>query len=293
MTALLVASPFSQHTIGLLAAQLREMQPVTQLSASPECISEANLLTSLVHCSPISNCKWTEDVSTAVQEVLWLGEGLVVAVVEEAVMYSLQQAGLETAMKVFTVDNRWSVAVVTATERWEELCWQGRLERVRKSVLQAAQDQINEGVKQALVNLERQHAMLLVGLNDLCNSKLDDIQQMLIRCIDTFVSAFKSTTTQNSICIDKIQHVYDRLYPILYSSSFHKAPEPPLVVPSKPPAPRVDPESLSPEWQEKVFELGCCLGEQLSQEAVAVLTLLPDAELLSTTDLISALLRAI
>lgn len=296
MTALLVASPFSSRTIDLLAAQLREMQPVTQLFAPPQCISEACLLADLVHCSPVSDCNWTDDPCKALHEVLLLGEGLVVAVVEEEVLYNLQQAGVESAMKVFTVDNRWTVAVVTATERWEELCWKGRLERVHRSVLQAAQDQINEGIKQALVSLDQQQAVKLEILKDLYHAKLDYLQLLLVRCITNFELVFKSITAQNLIYMHDIELLSDRIRSILLSSSSYHAPEPPSAVPRKPappPAPRVDPESLSQEWQAKIYELECSLGEQLSQEAVAVLTQLPDAELLSPTDLISALLRAI
>jgi hypothetical protein len=259
-------------------------------------MSEACLLADLVPCSPVSDCNWTDDPCKALHEVLLYGEGLVVAVVEEEVLYNLQQAGFESAMKVFTVDNRWTVAVVTATERWEELCWKGRLERVHQSVLQAAQDQINEVLKQVLVNLEQQQAMQLEMLNDYYYSKLDNMQLRWEYCLNRLGLIILHIKTEDMICIHEIQLICDFLRSNPLSSSFHDVPEPPSAVPRKPPppaAPRVDPESLSQEWQAKIYELECGLGEQLSQEAVAVLTQLPDAELLSPTNLIPDLLRAI
>ena len=270
MAVVLVACPFSSLTLSLLEAQLRDMQPVTSLVGIPQCLPEARILQSLTKCEPVQDYSWNNSPQEALLAAL-SGKGVTLVLVEAARMRQMLQLGKGMLMKMFAQEEDPALAIVTATENWNRLCWKGRVEAIRKSVLEAAQERIDEGILQILSAIVQKHADLIAELGVKMQARIDDLEakiNAIAKCI----------TAPNQILPSSLRMKIEP-FPI------------PTVPPIKPAAAsRVSPESLSQDWQLRIQAIEHSLGEQLSQEAVAVLTKYPDAERASELELVSVLL---
>jgi len=295
MTAVLVACPVSRCTVDLLAAQLRELQPVTRLVAVPQCISEAHNFTSLTKCSPTEDSRWSQNASSALQDLLQ-GEDLSVVVIDAETWRSVQQTGRNSAMKVFTVESQGILAVVTASEGWKRLCWQGRVETVHKSVLRVVQSQVNEGLKAVLTVWEQLKSRQIEELNVHFQSKFQSSVLAFDSCVTKIEALVQHIRAQEMYCIQAIERVTEKFDAVMPLTPLYEKPQVQLnrpVRPSRPAPKRVAPESLSQDWQARICKLEHSLGEQLSQEALAVLTNSPGADFLSDADLIVVLLGSV
>lgn len=270
MAVVLVACPFSSLTKSLLEAQLRDMQPVTGLSAVPQCLPYAKSLQYLSKCEPVQDYNWDNSPQEALLEAL-KGEGVTLVLVDEERMRQMIQLGKGTLMKIFALEGDPALAIVTATENWELHCWKGRVEAIRKSVLEAAQAQIEEGKSQILRAIKQKHADLIEELGVTMQAKIDDLESR----IDAIAKCF---TVPNQVQASSLSMKIEP-FPL---------PTAPLSKPAA--ASRVSPESLSQNWQLLIQAIELSLGEQLSQEAVSVLTKYPDAERASEQELVSMLL---
>ena len=291
MTAVLVSCPLSTRTVDLLAAQLRELPPATHLLATSHCISEAHRLLSLTQCSPTEDNTWTEDASEALKAVLQREEVVVVVVGQEE-FSAVLQSGQDTAMKVFAIDNQSVLAVVTAAEAWERLCWQGRVDTVHKAVLKAVQNQVNAGLKEIMIVFERLQARQLQLLSDLFESRLDIIELSTNACLANFEILMRHISAQSSYVFQAIPLLTQKFLSLDFTSSAIKTPPAPPIRLPRPAPQKVASESLPQDWQARICKLEQSLGEQLSQEALAVLMNLPGADFRSDADLISALLAS-
>lgn len=286
MAVVLVRCPLSSVTRDLLAAQLREMQPITRLLAASNCMAAARSLQAFTRCTPIEDTHWSHSPSTALQTTLG-SQGVTVVLVEEQTLSDIQQLGERIAMKAFILEGRTAVVVLTAIERWEQLCWKGRVEAVRKSVLQAAQTQLQEELQRNIAAIVRLHNRLLEEFEVRSQRRIDVLQnkwQISFKKMQGF--AQRLTTTQQGY-LKAITQCKDETPPSVPNKT-------PVVLPRTLAArSQVSVESLSQDWQSRLQEMEWLLGERLSPEAVVVLTQLPEAENLNAAELVSKLLRSL
>jgi hypothetical protein len=224
----------------------------------------------LTKCAPVQDYSWNNNPQEVLLSTL-SGEGVTVVLVEAEKMRQMLQLGKGTLMKMFALEGDPALAIVTATEKWEQLCWKGRVEAIHKSVLEVTQARIDEGILQILKPIVQKHVDLIAELGVKMQARIDEL--------DGKINAIVKYITAPNQVLD---------------SSFRMKIEPfplPAAPPCKPTAAsRVSPESLSQDWQLRIQAIELSLGEQLSQEAVAVLTKYPDAERVSEPELVSVLL---
>ena len=274
-----VGCPLSSHSCEFLQGQLREMRAVSQIICTEQHLPLLRTMSCLSEFQHLTRTFQDE------QEVMeWMqraveGTAVTVVLVTEHTLWGI--TGDDIAVKTMVMQGRPVLAVVTAAGQWQQLQWQGRVEAIQASVFAALKEQLDQGIQETACALELRlkhefsvHERIWKESFDKLNVALERVhlkQQMVYLTLCVKLTAILTALrTTSSASVPESDHITS----------------PPL-------SPELPSEPLTEDWQQRIFELEQSLGEQLSPQAVSVLTRLPDAEKMTSSELVTALLRAL